>query len=166
MTVLSAQTIRDLRIIEPCVERGVFQGRSYGLSACGYDIRLDQDVWLNFTSDAKTDAGRLLPVMTPRFSLASAMEEFHMPDDVVGIVHDKSSWAREGLSVFNTVIEPGWRGFLTLELVYHGTSRLFLPKGTPIAQVIFHKLDHETEIPYSGKYQNQERGPQAARLEK
>ena len=42
----------------------------------------------------------------------SSIEFFNMPKYLVGIVHDKSSLARQGLSVFNTVIEPGWKGYL------------------------------------------------------
>ena len=98
-----------------------------------------------------------------RFCIASAIEEFTMPHDLVGIVHDKSTWAREGLSVFNTVIEPGWNGFLTLELVYHGSTVLEIPKGEGIAQVIFHEIT--SPAAYSGKYQNQEDRPVAAVFE-
>ena len=58
-----------------------------------------------------------------------------MPRDMVGVVHDKSTWARRGLSVFNTVIEPGWRGKLTLELVYHGGQDLLIPAGSGIYPV-------------------------------
>jgi dCTP deaminase len=118
------------------------QGVSYGLSEAGYDIRIKQDVWL-FPGKS--------------FALASSIEKFRMPNDLVGIVHDKSTWARRKLSVFNTVIEPGWVGFLTLELVYHGWKPLHIPAGAGIAQVIF----HETTLPasYNGKYQNQENRP-------
>ena len=119
-------------------EKVKHNGVSHGLSEAGYDIRLKQDVTLT-----KFD----------KFQLASAIEEFDMPNYLVGIVHDKSSWARQGLSVFNTVIEPGWKGFLTLELVYHANKALFIPKNTGIAQVIFHGL-HE-DMQYDGKYQNQ-----------
>ncbi len=120
-------------------------GVSHGLSEAGYDIRIKQDVTLHPFS---------------RFRLASAIEEFHMPDNLVAIVHDKSSWARRGLSVFNTVIEPGWKGFLTLELVYHRWLPLRIPAGSGIAQVIFH---HVTEpASYAGKYQNQADRPVAA----
>lgn len=119
-------------------EKVKHNGVSHGLSEAGYDIRLKQDVTLT-----KFD----------KFQLVSAIEEFDMPSYLVGIVHDKSSWARQGLSVFNTVIEPGWKGFLTLELVYHANKALFIPKGTGIAQVIFHGL-HEN-MQYDGKYQNQ-----------
>ena len=65
--------------------------------------------------------------------------------------------------MFNTVIEPGWRGFLTLELRNMSNKKIFIPNGCPIAQVVFHRLDQECEKPYSGKYQDQERGPQGAR---
>lgn len=80
-----------------------------------------------------------------------------MPSNLVGVVHDKSTWARRGLSVLNTVIEPGWKGFLTLELVHHGRESLHIPAGAGIAQVIFHQTAERAE--YKGKYQNQEDRP-------
>lgn len=113
-------------------------GVSYGLGEAGYDIRIKQEI-----------------ILTPEnhFTLASAIEEFDMPSDLVGVVHDKSTWARQGLSVFNTVIEPGWFGFLTLELVYHGNGVLKIPAGAGIAQVLFHKTTRDAS--YAGKYQHQ-----------
>lgn len=117
-------------------------GVSFGMSEAGYDIRIKQDVLL-------------MPFS--RFRLASTIEHFTMPEDLVGIVHDKSSWARRGLSVFNTVIEPGWKGYLTLELVYHCWKPLRIFAGSGIAQVVFH---HTTECAsYDGKYQNQSDRP-------
>lgn len=115
-----------------------YNGASWGLSEAGYDIRLKQRV-----------------ILSPdkRFALASTVEEFDMPDCLVGIVHDKSTHARRGLSVFNTVIEPGWKGFLTLELVYHGNETIDLDAYTGIAQVLFHRVTEPVE--YNGKYQNQ-----------
>lgn len=131
-------------------------GTSYGLGEAGYDIRIKQDVhfrpneFVQFQMDVKVDDE---VTRATRFTLASAMEEFDMPANMCGIVHDKSTWARRGLSVFNTVVEPGWRGFLTLELVYHGKDELIIPAGAGIAQVIFHQLlNHEV---YTGKYQDQ-----------
>jgi dCTP deaminase len=88
-----------------------------------------------------------------------------MPTDVIGFVHDKSTLARFGIAVQNTVIEPGWTGILTIELTNHSDEFLWLTAGQPIAQIVFHELDAPTERPYSGKYQNQEAGPQAARFE-
>ena len=154
MTVLSCQSIRELGVFTPFNERKVFNGMSYGLSYSGYDVRIAEDVNLS--------ASLYGPF---RFSLASTIERFEMPDDCLAYVKDKSSWARQGLSVFNTVIEPGWRGYLTLELVYHGNGKLHIPSGSPIAQIIFHKLDQKPEFKYEGKYQNQQAGAQPAIME-
>ena len=129
-------------------------GVSYGLAEAGYDIRIKQDVVFLDRSDVgmdvRVDFG---PWVYSRFTLASSIEEFDMPSHLVGIVHDKSTWARHGLSVFNTVIEPGWKGFLTLELVYHGNEELHIPAGAGIAQVLFHYTENEAH--YFGKYQGQ-----------
>jgi dCTP deaminase len=146
--ILSANSIRRLRPVEPFVERGVVRGRSFGLSVAGYDIRVDQN-------------RQLCP---GQFSLASSMEKFTIPKNIIAFVKDKSSWARRGLSVFNTVIEPGWEGYLTLELMNNGWETLDIYDGDPIAQIIFEYTDEETDG-YNGKYQNQESGPQIARYE-
>lgn len=143
--ILSAQSIRKREgMVTPFVEKTIFEGMSYGLTAAGYDIRIDQDV-----------------VVPPgRGILASTIEHFHLPQDVQGRLCDKSSWARKMLAVQNTVLEPGWHGYLTLELSNHGTEPLVIKKGSPIAQLVFHLLDEPTELPYTGKYQAQERGAQ------
>ena len=120
---------------------------SYGLVEAGYDIRIRQSITLSPEN---------------RFSLASAIEEFQMPDHLVGIIHDKSTWARQGLSVFNTVIEPKFFGGLTLELVYHGKDTLEIPAGVGIAQVIFHSLTEEAQ--YDGRYQHQSTEPTPSRF--
>jgi len=144
--ILPAQTIRKIKPILPFHERTVHNGMSYGLSHAGYDVRIAETIML-----------------WPGPSvLASTLEEFFMPDDLVAFVHDKSSWARRGLSLFNTVIEPGWNGFLTLELVNHSAGALHIESGSPIAQIIFMRMEEPTEKPYTGKYQNQGRGPQEA----
>lgn len=131
-------------------------GTSWGLGEAGYDIRIKQEVQFKpntfFTLVMDCKVGDKVHRNT-RFALASAIDEFCMPTNMVGIVHDKSTWARKGLSVFNTVIEPGWHGFLTLELVYHGNTELVIPAGAGIAQVVFHKTSEPRQ--YSGKYQNQ-----------
>lgn len=132
-------------------------GVSYGLTECGYDIRLKQDVHFFPSADLiqrwEPGLNKEPDLINGRFCIASAMEQFNMPINLMGIVHDKSTWARKGLSVFNTVIEPGWKGFLTLELVYHGQEDLIIPAGSGIAQVIFHEVKHPAQ--YEGKYQNQ-----------
>ena len=137
---------------------------TYGLGEAGYDIRIAEDVVFHKDTHHAFMTGVLVPGdpygpvwSQGRFALASAIEEFDMPNCLVGVVHDKSSWARKGLSVFNTVIEPGWRGFLTLELVYHGDTSIRIPAGSGIAQVIFHIITDPSF--YEGRYQDQPKGP-------
>lgn len=121
---------------------------SHGLSEAGYDIRIKQDI--HFTPYGVYVDG---DHQDGKFTLASAIEEFQMPNNLVGVVHDKSTWARKGLSVRNTVIEPGWKGFLTLELVHDGREDLHIPAGSGIAQVLFQQTMVSSS--YDGKYQNQ-----------
>ena len=150
--ILPAQEIRrrcapPAPMISPFVERGVVRGMSFGLSAASYDVRIAESVTID----------------PDEFVLASTMERFCIPDDVLMVAHDKSSWARRGLAVQNTIFDPGWRGYATLELTNHARSPLSILVGDPIAQVACHLLTEPTEQPYSGKYQDQEAGPQHAR---
>lgn len=159
--ITNGQDLLIARPIKNMLDTKVVHGSvSHGLGEAGYDIRIKQDVYFTKQGDLRvTVVGGNQSY--GRFVLASAIEEFDMPDWLVGVVHDKSSWARRGLSVFNTVIEPGWHGFLTLELVYHGEGELFIPAGSGIAQVLFHQTTQRAS--YSGKYQNQEDQPVPAR---
>jgi len=70
-------------------------------------------------------------------------------------VCDKSSWARKGLAVQNTKIDPGFRGHITLELSNHGHEKIVIDEGDAICQLEFALLLEPTEMPYSGKYQDQ-----------
>ncbi|CAA2141505.1 dCTP deaminase [Hyphomicrobium sp. ghe19] len=150
MTILSGPSIRERNIFKPFSERQKFNGMSYGLSYAGYDIRLDQEV----------------NIQPGGFCLASTYEHFTMPNDVLGIVHDKSTLARLGIALQNTVIEPGWKGYLTVEITNHSDKPIWLPPLSPIAQIIFHLLDKPIEQAYNGKYQDQKRGVQEAIIEK
>lgn len=147
--ILSGQTIRKLGIFNPFSEKAREFGMSYGLSSAGYDVRIAEAITL----------------APGHFALASTVEHFTMPNDALAIVHDKSTWARRGLSVQNTVIEPGWKGYLTMELTNHGSDTLTIHAGSPIAQIVFHKMDEPAEVPYTGKYQDQPAHPVPAKLE-
>lgn len=149
MSVLSAQSIRKKGIFTPFHERTIFNGMSFGLSSCGYDVRIRESM-----------------IISPgKSALGSTLEHFNIPVDIIAMIKDKSTWARRGLAVQNTVAEPGWRGFLTLELSNHGNDQIEILSGDPIAQVILQFLDEPTEQPYRGKYQDQRAGPQIAKVE-
>lgn len=148
--ILSGPSIRARGIFTPFSEPARQSGMSYGVSHAGYDVRLDKGFVIN----------------PGEFRLASTLEHFDMPLDLLGIVHDKSTLARRGIALQNTCIEPGWSGFLTLEITNHGLECVELRDGDPIAQIIFHVLDQPLQKGYEGKYQNQKRGPQEAILER
>ena len=139
---------------------------SYGLGEIGYDIRIKQDIVFMINEE-----GPVIAITDPilrqttykkgRFCLASSIERFDMPDDLGAIGHDKSTLARLGVQVFNTVIEPGWRGHLTIELVFNGEDRVHSPAGSGIMQIIFHQLSCAAR--YEGKYQDQSNEPVEAK---
>ncbi len=131
-------------------------GTSYGLGEAGYDIRIKEEIIFAYhrgMSQILVKSGLGFQGTKGRFTLASSMEYFQMPKNLVGTVRDKSTWARKGLSVFNTIIEPGWNGILTLELVFNGSENLTIPAGAGIAQVLFGRLECDGDYG-NGKYQN------------
>lgn len=138
--ILPAQTIRRLGILDPCCERTRYNGVTHGLGPAGYDLRLAETITL-----------------WPGHSvLVDAIERFNMPDDVIGFLYSKSTWARRHIEQAGTVIEPGWRGVLRLEISMHaGIEPVTIRSGTGICQVVFMRLESPTEQPYSGRYQDQ-----------
>ena len=161
--ILSGQSIRKANIFKPFHERTKERDTTFGIGPAGYDVRLVLGDPMDDSYIHEQD-GVIRRMLTPGdFILAATEEHFTMPDDVLGIVHDKSSWARRGITVQNTVIEPGWRGFLTLEIKNIGHDHVWLYNGVGIAQVVLHRTDEPVDAPYEGKYQDQEYGPQKAR---
>lgn len=150
--ILSAQSIRKLcsrfnddgtarqPMIEPFYERTKAFGMTFGLDSAGYDIRSAEDFLL-------------WPLFGRR--RIDAMERFNIPVHLKMHICDKSTWARKFVTVQNTRAEPGWRGYLRLEITNHAWWFRRIKTGMPIAEVEFHVLDEATEQPYNGKYQDQ-----------
>lgn len=148
--IASNQTLWNVKPVYPMCERTKSNGMTYGVGPAGIDLRIAEHILLS----------------PGDFKLASCIEYFNMPDNLLGVVHDKSTWARLGLCVQNTVIEPGWKGYLTVELTNHSKSDIKILSSSPVCQVVFHILDVNTNEPYDGKYQNQKEGAQPAILDK
>lgn len=145
--ILSAQTIAELCSYEGGLVSPFYNTQqihesklTWGLGPAGYDIRCREPLY----------------IPTGRMGLVSSLERMVIPNGILAVVHDKSSLSRMGVVVQNTILEPGWEGYLTLEVSYHGKQAGFsISGGQPIAQLVFHLLDKPTEMPYRGKYQNQ-----------
>jgi len=181
MAVLCDSQIRRLVRIEPFEESGKRNGRvSYGLSSYGYDVRVGSRFKIftptprtgggtvvdpkNFTDDlfvevdcAEQDRDHVI-IPPNSFALCETIETFDIPRDVLVICVGKSTYARCGLIVNVTPLEPEWRGKVTLE-VSNTTplpARVYANEG--IAQMIFLKGDEVCERSYqdkAGKYQDQ-----------
>jgi dCTP deaminase len=185
MSRLCARSILDLcggrrPMITPfSEERIVRSGRSWGLSAASYDVRIAHDLTLgphpgfllkealssrhHWPAETRLDALHdRLKATPPPYALANTIEDFALPDNVAGQVVDKSSMARMFVSAFNTFFDPGFCGNATLELVNLGPHTITLKAGDPVCQFVFDWLDQATDRPYRGKYQNQPKRPVAA----
>jgi dCTP deaminase len=166
-------------MIEPFSEtKQIVNGKSWGLGPASYDIRIAHDLNLgphpghalmNFMR-IERDANVALCMLhesppEPNFALANTIENFAIPKDVAAYVCDKSTYARLHVSAFNTLLDPGFVGNLTLELVNLSDEGVFIQAGDPICQLVFHWLDAPTDRPYRGKYQGQPARPVGAILE-
>jgi dCTP deaminase len=160
----------ELGMIAPFAEGVARPGViSYGVTSFGYDMRV-ADEWArvervgDVVIDPKNILDQWVHWMRPsielqpgEFVLCRSVETFTIPEDVVGIVVGKSTYARCGLIVNCTPMEPGWSGQLTIEL--HNASRhaikVYANEG--IAQVMFFRGERPA-ITYAdkrGKYQGQ-----------
>ena len=166
--ILSGQTIRARHfkkpLMKPFFERATAHGMSYGLGPAGYDVRLG-----TMRQHGPSGFGPTVDEISLQpggFALGVTLEWMLIPADLMGFVKDKSSWARKGICLQTTVIEPGWAGWLTLEITNHSAQPVRLMKGMPIAQIIFELLDQPAEKPYRGKYNNQRNEPVEAIVER
>lgn len=149
MSVLPYQAIKKLceaGVVHNWVDfhNDGLSGLSGGIGPASYDVRLDGDVTI--------PPGEMV--------IMGTIEDLNMPLDLCADVMDKSTGARLGVSGFNTFVQPGFRGNLTVELINLGRREISLSHGMPILQLKFQKLIESTEYPYpdDARYQNQVRG--------
>ena len=73
---------------------------------------------------------------------------------ILATIHLKSSLAREGVTGSFAIVDPGYRGRLTLSLYNAGKTVVHIEKNEPIVQIVFHRTGEPSNHPYRGKYQN------------
>ena len=176
MTVLSdkwiKKTAKQKGMIKPFVDKQVRKGNiSFGLSSYGYDARVSNEfkIFTNVNSEI-VDPKNFKPtnfvtknvtecIIPPNsFVLARTIEKFKIPNDVLVICLGKSTYARCGIIVNVTPLEPGWEGHVTLE--FSNTTplpaKIYANEG--VAQFIFLKGNEKPSITYAnrkGKYMKQ-----------
>ena len=177
MSIMPDSWIRDMALsrgmIEPFVERQTKEGViSYGLSSYGYDARVSNEfkIFTNVDSaivDPKnfSEAGFVsrevdVCVIPPNsFALARSVEYFRVPRDVLVICLGKSTYARCGLIVNVTPLEPEWEGHVTLEISNTTPLPAKVYANEGLCQILFFRSDEPCQVSYAdrkGKYQKQQ----------
>ena len=144
---------------------------SYGTSSYGYDVRCSREfkVFTNinsatvdpkvFDSDSFVDVESDVCVIPPNsFALARTVEYFRIPRNVLTICLGKSTYARCGIIVNVTPLEPEWEGHVTLEFSNTTTLPAKIYANEGVAQMFFFWSDEVCETSYAdrgGKYQGQ-----------
>ena len=178
MAIKSDRWIRRMAqehgMIEPFEDRQVRAGViSYGVSSYGYDVRIARDFKIftninstivdpkNFDPRSFVDFEGDVCVIPPNsFALARTVERFKVPRNVLVVCLGKSTYARCGIIVNVTPLEPEWEGIVTLE-VSNTTplpAKIYANEG--IAQMLFFESDEPCEVSYAdkkGKYQAQDK---------
>ena len=144
---------------------------SYGTSSYGYDVRSSSEfkVFTNinsatvdpkaFDSNTFVDVDSDVCVIPPNsFALARTVEYFRIPRNVLTICLGKSTYARCGIIVNVTPLEPEWEGHVTLEFSNTTTLPAKIYANEGVAQMLFFESDEVCETSYAdrgGKYQGQ-----------
>jgi dCTP deaminase len=186
MSLLTDQEIRSRCVdtSEPLIipfSEGVSGGGvvSYGLSSAGYDLRLapevlafknshgevldpkrfaDEDYCLRVFDNVHSNHKGHIILPAHSYVLGCSLEYVRMPRQLKGRVVGKSTWARAGVLINTTPIEPGWEGHITLEIgnVTPCPVRLYVGEG--IAQLEFETFRGDVGTSYADKggvYQGQ-----------
>lgn len=164
------------KMIDPFVPQQVKQNESgrvisYGVSSYGYDIRCADEFYIftninsaivdpkNFTKESFVAIKNEVCIIPPNsFALARSVEYFRIPRNVLTVCLGKSTYARCGIIVNVTPLEPEWEGHITLE--FSNTTplpaKIYANEG--VAQVLFFESDEQCAVSYKdrcGKYQGQ-----------
>ncbi|NQT75065.1 MAG: dCTP deaminase [Candidatus Omnitrophica bacterium] len=160
-------------MIKPFESSQIKKGNiSYGLSSYGYDIRIADEfkIFKATGRPAIIDPKKIDPglfedfkgntcIIPPNsFILARSLEYFKIPRNVLALCTGKSTYARIGVIVNVTPLEPAWEGFITMEISNTSPSPVRLYANEGIAQVIFLESSEQCAVTYSdrkGRYQSQ-----------
>ncbi|MBI2100968.1 MAG: dCTP deaminase [Candidatus Vogelbacteria bacterium] len=176
--VLSDKEIKDyakkFHMIEPFASAQVRKGViSYGVSSYGYDMRVMDEFKIftnvnnaivdpkNFSPDSFINfRGRECIIPPNSFVLARSLEYFRIPREVLAICVGKSTYARCGIIINVTPLEPEWEGYVTIEISNTTPlpAKIYASEG--IAQIIFICGSQVCDISYKdkkGKYQKQKK---------
>jgi dCTP deaminase len=108
------------------------------LNGAGYDLRLAEK----------------LEMQPGQHFLVATLERVELGEDLVGTLHIRSSLARAGIIASLALVDPGFRGQLTILLYNAGNGRFTMDRNDRFLQIAIHQLGTKTLRPYRGKYQD------------
>ena len=163
---------KDNAMITPFEDKQIRGNKiSFGVSSYGYDARVSDEFKIftnvnseivdpkNFKSTNFVTKNSLECIIPPNsFVLARTVEYFKIPEDILVICLGKSTYARCGIIVNVTPLEPGWEGHVTLEISNTTPLPAKIYSNEGLCQVLFFESDEECETSYKdkkGKYQKQ-----------
>lgn len=167
------EMVKKHKMIEPFEEKLVRGGKvSYGLSSYGYDLRVADEFKIftnvhsavvdpkNFDNDSFVDIKGKGHILIPpnSFALTRSLEYIRIPKDVLGLCIGKSTYARCGIIVNVTPLQPEWEGSLIIEISNTTPLPAKIYAGEGIAEILFFKSDSPAEKSYldiSGAYSHQ-----------
>ena len=176
MSALPDRWIREMsrkhKMIAPFADGKTRKGKiSFGVSSYGYDFRLADEYKIpDFSSVKISDPkntnvsalgdfkGRACLIPPNSFVLGRSLEYFRIPRDVLVLCQGKSTYARSGVFVNVTPLEPEWEGYLTIAIVNCAPVPAIIYSGEGIAQLVFFRAESECVVSYAdkkGKYQAQ-----------
>lgn len=164
--------VKKYKMITPFISHQKREGIiSFGLSSYGYDFRIYDEFKIftnvnsaivdpkNFNNKSFINfKGKECVIPPNSFVLGRSVEYFRIPRDILGICLGKSTYARCGIVINVTPLEPEWNGYITVEISNTTPLPAKIYSGEGIAQVLFLKSETECLISYAdkkGKYQNQ-----------
>ena len=169
MAIKSDKWIEEMSVkngmIEPFELKQVRDGKiSYGLSSFGYDIRVSDEYKIftnvnnsivdpkNFDSNSFVDYKGDVCIIPPNsFALARSIEYFRIPRDVLTLCVGKSTYARCGIIVNVTPLEPEWEGHVTIEISNTTPLPAKIYSNEGLCQVLFFESDEVCEKSYKDK---------------
>ncbi|MCK9265738.1 dCTP deaminase [bacterium] len=155
-------------MIDPFSPEKVKKGISFGVSSYGYDFRLSEEFMVFKGTDIvspkrvkeidfESYKGKSCIIPAGSFILGKSLESFNIPRDVLGICFGKSTYARCGIVINVTPLEPEWEGYLTIQIANLTPVKAEVYAGEGIGQIVFLCAESVCEKSYkdlAGKYQS------------
>jgi dCTP deaminase len=120
----------------------------------GFVLDPENEEHVNHSYTLEKNSRRLI-IKANEQVLLSTIEYIELPDDIMGFVELRSTWARHGISLPPTIIDAGFKGTVTLEAINNAPYAIALKPKQRFAHVIFMKTSNKVMNSYSGKYLGQ-----------